>query len=282
MNKEIKLSNVSFNYHSNDLILHDLNYTFLPNNIYGIIGLSGSGKSTFCKLLANLILPSSGQVNYFDEITITNKKSCKKFYYQLNSKIGYVMQFCEKQLLGNSVLEEVLIGYENFYGKKQTNKQLAIDWLRKLNFDETLIDQNVFAISQGQQRKVALAAILILNQDVLIFDEPTVGLDYETKKSLTIIIKNLASQNKIILIVSHDFDWLYSLCSQCLWLDNHQIKFSDSCPQFFFNQALPICFNHVPFMVQLLTEYEKETKTIINNKTKYLTLDDFLQDHPIN
>ena len=79
MNKEIKLSNVSFNYHSNDLILHDLNYTFLPNNIYGIIGLSGSGKSTFCKLLANLILPSSGQVNYFDEITITNKKSLSSF-----------------------------------------------------------------------------------------------------------------------------------------------------------------------------------------------------------
>lgn len=216
MNNQIKLTNVSFAYNRDDLILKDLNYTFNANNIYGIIGLSGSGKSTFCKLLTNLILPTSGQINYFDQIVITNQKKCKKLYYQLNNEIGYVMQFCEKQLLGNSVLEEVLMGYENFHGKNPNNTQLAINWLRQLNFDESLINQNVYAISQGQQRKVALAAILILDQDVLVFDEPTVGLDYETKLALTSIIRKLNQQNKIIIIVSHDFDWLYSLCSQCI------------------------------------------------------------------
>ncbi|MBO7084714.1 AAA family ATPase [bacterium] len=64
----------------------------------------------------------------------------------------------------------------------------------------------MFAISQGQQRKVALASILILNQPVLILDEPTVGLDYETKIALTTIIKKLRQENKIIIIISHDFD----------------------------------------------------------------------------
>ena len=281
MNNEIRLTNVSFGYTKNEFILQDFNYTFKPKNIYGIIGLSGSGKSTFCKLLANLMLPTSGQLLYFDEVTINNQRKCKKLYYQLNSKIGYVMQFCEKQLLGNSVVEEVLIGYENFHGKNPDNKALSISWLRKLNFDESLIDQNVFAISQGQQRKVALASILILNQPVLIFDEPTVGLDYETKNALTKIIKELSTQDKIIIIVSHDFDWLYSLCSNCLWLDQHQIKYQASCPSFFFNHELAIRFNHLPFMVNLINEYEQQTNTLID-KTKYLTLDDFLQDHHLH
>ena len=279
MNNQIKLTNVSFAYYHDEWILKDLNYTFKANNIYGIIGLSGSGKSTFCKLLTNLVLPTSGQINYFDQIEITNQRKCKKLYYQLNRQIGYAMQFCEKQLLGNSVLEEVLMGYENFHDKNPNNKQLAINWLRQLNFDESLIDQNVFAISQGQQRKVALASILILNQDVLVFDEPTVGLDYQTKLALTNIIKKLKEQNKIIVIVSHDFDWLYSLCSQCIWLDHCQIKNVSSCPRFFFNQELVTTFNHVPFMVKLLNEYEQQTNTLIENKTKYLTLTDFLKDH---
>ena len=279
MNTQIKLIDVSFGYVSKQLILQHLNYTFQAGQIYGVIGLSGSGKSTFCKLIANLVLPTNGQINYFDELIITNHKKCKKLYYQLNSQVGYVMQFCEKQLLGNSVLEEVLMGYENFHGKHETNKALAINWLKQLNFDESLITKNVFAISQGQQRKVALASILILNQPVLIFDEPTVGLDYETKIALTIIIKKLKQENKIVIIISHDFDWLYSLCSSCLWLDQKQIKFSDQCPHFFFNKELPMSFNHVPFMVQLLNEYEHQTKTIILNKTKYLTLNDFLKDH---
>ena len=279
MDSQIKLNNVCFSYQSHELILDHLNYLFEPNNIYGIIGLSGSGKTTFCKLLANLILPTTGEVIYFDTITITKQRKCKKLYYQLNSKIGYVMQFCEKQLLGNSVLEEVLMGYQNFHGKHPDDEQLALTWLQKLNFDENLIHQNVFAISQGQQRKVALASILILNQDVLIFDEPTVGLDYETKIKLTKIIKELKKQNKIIIIVSHDFDWLYSLCTKGIWFANHQIKSASDCPLFFFNQELPTYFNHVPFMVQLINEYEQQTKTTIIDKTKYLTLDDFLKDH---
>lgn len=279
MSRQIKLDDVSFGYLSKELILDHLNFTFLPMQIYGIIGLSGSGKSTFCKLIANLVLPSAGQINYFDELIITKQKKCKKLYYQLNSQVGYVMQFCEKQLLGNSVLEEVLMGYQNFHGKHENDKEIAINWLKQLNFDESLITKNVFAISQGQQRKVALAAILILDQPVLILDEPTVGLDYETKTALTAIIKKLKQEGKIIIIISHDFDWLYSLCSYCLWLDNKQIKFSDKCPHFFFNKQLPTCFNHLPFMVKLLNEYEQQTKTVILNKTKYLTLNDFLEDH---
>ncbi|MBO7084715.1 ATP-binding cassette domain-containing protein [bacterium] len=127
MNIKIKLSDVCFGYLSKNLILQHLNFTFEANQIYGIIGLSGSGKSTFCRLIANLILPSSGQINYFDELVITNRKKCKKLYYQLNEQIGYVMQFCEKQLLGNSVLEEVLMGYQNFHGKHESDESLAIE-----------------------------------------------------------------------------------------------------------------------------------------------------------
>ena len=281
MNIKIKLSDVCFGYLSKNLILQHLNFTFEANQIYGIIGLSGSGKSTFCRLIANLILPSSGQINYFDELVITNRKKCKKLYYQLNEQIGYVMQFCEKQLLGNSVLEEVLMGYQNFHGKHENDESLAIAWLEQLNFDKRLITKNVFAISQGQQRKVALASILILNQPVLILDEPTVGLDYETKIALTTIIKKLRQENKIIIIISHDFDWLYSLCSCCLWLDDMQIKFNDECPHFFFNSQLLNCFNHVPFMVQFLNEYEQQTNKAILNKAKYLTLTDFFKDHKL-
>lgn len=188
--------------------LHDINTTFEPNKIHGIIGHTGSGKSTFIQHLNALLLPSSGEVIIGD--TIINKKTKAKVVHKIRRSIGMVFQFPENQLFEETVMKDVMFGPLNIGIDEETARKNAEKYLTLLGIDESEYEASPFELSGGQMRKVAIAGILSMDQDTIIFDEPTAGLDPKSHIEVMDLIYNLNREHgKTIILVSHNMDDCY-------------------------------------------------------------------------
>ena len=113
MTNKISIKNLNFSYDKKSLVIKDFSFDFYCGNIYLLSGLNASGKSTLCNLIADLIYLNQGEIDYFNEIKVTNKKEAKKYFNQINQRIGYVFQFCEKQLFCENIYDDVMFGLKN-------------------------------------------------------------------------------------------------------------------------------------------------------------------------
>ena len=260
MTNKISIKNLSFSYDKNNLVLKDFQFDFLTNNIYFLFGLNASGKSTLCNLIAGLIPLVSGEINYFDEVKIFNKKTSKKFFYEVNQRVSMVFQNSQKQLFCENIFEDVLYGLKQNNYKFKEAEELAKKWLDYFKIPNDLYDKSFFELSIGQQRKVALASIFCIDKKCYILDEPTIGLDYETKKILSNLLKELRKQQKIIIVISHDFDWAYTLANECLMLHNHKLVLVDKVEKFFNNSLIKEIFNYEPFILKIINDLSKYKK----------------------
>lgn len=190
-----------FEFHA----LKDINTTFDDKKFYGLIGHTGSGKSTLIQSMNGLILPTSGVVNV--DGTILNKKTKQKTIHQSKMKVGMVFQFPEHQLFEATVLRDVMFGPMNMGASEEDAKTKAIEYLQLLKLPEDLYERSPFELSGGQMRKVAIAGILAMEPTILILDEPTAGLDPvshdETMKLFYDVYKKL---NVTIILITHDMD----------------------------------------------------------------------------
>ena len=260
MTNKISIKNLSFSYDQNNLVLKNFQFDIFTNNIYFLFGLNASGKSTLCNLIAGLIPLVSGEINYFDEVRVFNKKTSKKFFHLVNQRISMVFQNSQKQLFSENIFEDVLYGLKKNNYKLVESQQLAKKWLDYFKIPNDLYDKSFFELSIGQQRKVALASIFCLDKKCYILDEPTIGLDYETKKILFNLLKELRNQGKIIIVISHDFDWAYILADECLMLHNHELVLVDKVQEFFSNSLIKEIFHYEPFISKLLNDLSKHKK----------------------
>lgn len=201
----IEFKNVSFKYNDFDKnnIIHNMNIELDDNKIYGLMGKSGSGKTTILELIDGLIKPTSGKilVDYID----TTKKEIRK-------KVGFVFQFPEEQFFEDNVKKELEFALRNF--KMSLNK--AIEVLKIVGFDESILNKKLSELSSGEKRMIAILSVLVYNPKIILFDEPTIGLDNKNKKKLIKVIKKLKENGKTIIIASHDIDLLYELCDNLI------------------------------------------------------------------
>lgn len=226
---EIKFQDVSFVYNtlnsSKDSILQNINYTFEAGKIYGIIGKSGSGKTTMIQLINGLLLPTSGKVSV-GKYKLQNGSKLRNMN-GLRSNIGLVFQFPEEQFFCSTVREEIRFGMKCFNVKTDMLDKHTSDALKLVGLDDAFLERDPFSLSHGQMHKVALASILAYNPKVVILDEPTVGLDDNDKKNLIKIIRNLKLRyKKTVIVVSHDTDFLLKITDQVLLLEQGTIKLS--------------------------------------------------------
>ena len=226
---EIKFQDVSFVYNtinsSKDSILQNINYTFESGKVYGIIGKSGSGKTTMIQLINGLLLPTSGKVSV-GKYKLQNGSKLRNMN-GLRSNIGLVFQFPEEQFFCSAVKEEIQFGMKCFNVKTDMLDKHTSDALKLVGLDDSFLDRDPFSLSHGQMRKVALASILAYNPNIVILDEPTVGLDDNDKKNLIKIIRNLKLRyKKTVIVVSHDTDFLLKITDQVLLLEKGTIKLS--------------------------------------------------------
>jgi len=170
-----------------------------------VVGETGSGKTTFIEHLNALLLPTEGKVIIGDRIIKNSKRKIKKIK-ELRKKVGIVFQFAEYQLFEETIEKDIIFGPVTMGMEKEEAKKKAEKYIKLVGLDKSYLKKSPFALSGGQKRRVALAGILAMEPDFLIFDEPTAGLDPQGEKEMYKIFNKLNKEGKTIIIVTHNLD----------------------------------------------------------------------------
>ena len=196
--------------------LSDVTLTIPEGSFFGIIGHTGSGKSTFIQHIDALIPVQEGKLVVGDYDLSRGKKTDKKKLKELRSKTGIVFQYPEYQLFAETVYQDVAFGYKNF-NKDATDEQVktaVYGALSLVGLDEELANKSPFELSGGQKRRVAIAGVIVSKPEILILDEPVAGLDPVGKRELMSLLHALHEHYvKTIVIVSHDMDEVAENCT---------------------------------------------------------------------
>ena len=222
----INISKVAFTYFparkeaNNDYKLKDINLSINDKNEFiAIVGHTGSGKSTLIQLMNALLIPTLGSVEV-DGNVVTRKK--QKNLKRIRKKVGVVFQFPEYQLFEETVLKDVSFGPKNY--KLDNPEEKAKSAMASLHLTEKFYDKHPLLLSGGEMRKVAISGILASEPEILILDEPTVGLDPFTKNELISLLEEIAKE-KTVIFVTHDMDVLWRVATRVIVLDNEQIVY---------------------------------------------------------
>ncbi|MBN2898411.1 MAG: energy-coupling factor transporter ATPase [Clostridia bacterium] len=204
--------------------LDDVSLTIETGEFIGIIGHTGSGKSTLIQHLNGLIKPSSGKivVNDFD-ITAEKVKMT-----DVRKKVGLVFQYPEYQLFEETVARDIAFGPENLGLDAKTVEAHVKEAMALVGLDyETMKDKSPFELSGGQKRRVAIAGVLAMKPDVLILDEPTAGLDPKGRDEILMQIKQLHRKNKnTVILVSHSMEDVGKLADRLFVMNKGQLALS--------------------------------------------------------
>ncbi|CDN11104.1 MAG: ABC transporter ATP-binding protein [Richelia sp.] len=203
----LKVEGLTYAYPQQQAVLRDISFSLNLGDRVALMGATGSGKSTLLENIIGLKQPQKGQ------IWIRNIPVEPNTLTRIRQHIGFGFQDANDQLFMPTVLEDITFGPRN-YG---TPPAIAIDKARQLLIDfglEPYANRSVHELSGGQRRLVALAAILALEPDILILDEPTTGLDPAWRRTLAHILLQLPAQ--AMLIASHDLHWLGRVTQRAL------------------------------------------------------------------
>ncbi|MBQ0111078.1 MAG: energy-coupling factor transporter ATPase [Oscillospiraceae bacterium] len=215
----LKTENLSFSYNTaakfTKMAVKDISFSVESGEIIGVIGHTGSGKSTLMQLLNGLLKPESGKV-YFDDADIwENPKEIAKFRFQ----IGLVFQYPEYQLFEETVYKDIAFAPKNMQLSEEEIKGRVFDSLKSVGLNDTFAEKSPFDLSGGEKRRVAIAGILAMRPKVLILDEPTAGLDPKGRATILNMIKSYRdTTGAAIIIVSHSMEDVASLCDKLLVL----------------------------------------------------------------
>lgn len=190
--------------------LKDITFTINDGDFFGVIGHTGSGKSTLISHLNGLIKTMSGSltVNGFD---LTKKYDYKK----LRSEVGMVFQYPEYQLFDETVEKDVSFGPKNLGLPDSEIKERAAAAIRLVGLDYDKIKyRSPFELSGGQMRRVALAGVLAMRPKILILDEPTAGLDPRGKKEILDLVLKVKEECPTIVMISHNMDEIADYCNR--------------------------------------------------------------------
>ena len=204
--------------------LKDINLVIPDGQFIGLIGHTGSGKSTLVQHLNGLLSPTSGTI-YFNGQDISDKDFNKK---ELRSKVGLVFQYPEHQLFEVTVFQDVCFGPKNL-GLSQKDVEIrAYNALKLAGVKEEQFYVSPFDLSGGQKRRVAIAGVLAMQPEILILDEPTAGLDPKGRDEILGQIKKLQKETGItVLLVSHSMEDVAEYVDRILVMNKGQLIFDD-------------------------------------------------------
>ena len=258
MKNDIKLSlqNVSYSYSPGTpyqiKALDNVSLDIKAGVITGIIGHTGSGKSTLVQLLNGLIKPDSGQILLDGEDIWANPKEISKVRY----RVGLVMQYPEYQLFEETVAKDIAYGPTNMGLSKEEIDRLVNESAEFAGVDKELLEKSPFDLSGGQKRRVAIAGIMAMNPEILVLDEPAAGLDPRGK---TLILNGIREYQKktgaSVVIVSHSMEDMAKCCDELVVMSGAQVIMQGSCDEVFSESArLTSVGLDVPQITKLMCE----------------------------
>ena len=210
MNEAIKIIDISFSYSDKADVLRNINLNVCENETIGVIGPNGAGKTTLFHLLCGLLKPVSGSV------LINGKESqISKF----NPEIGYVFQNPDDQLFNTTVYDDITFGPLNLgLSKNEVNNRL--EYALEVTGTGEFVDRPPYHLSDGEKRMAAIASIISMKPNIIIYDEPTSNLDMRSRRRLIDFI-NSSHQTK--LIASHDLEFILETCEKVVILNEGRI-----------------------------------------------------------
>ncbi|MEB3024610.1 MULTISPECIES: energy-coupling factor transporter ATPase [unclassified Parvimonas] len=222
---DINFKNVSFVYGEKTpfekLALDSIDLTIKKGEFVGIIGHTGSGKSTLIQHFNGILKPTSGDV-FIGDMNTKDKELAKS---GLRYKIGLVFQYPEYQLFEETIEKDIAFGPKNMGLSEAEVTERVKEAMELVGLDyEAKKDKSPFEISGGQKRRVAIAGILAMKPDILILDEPTAGLDPKGRDELFFQIKRLYEKNNItIVLISHSMEDVAKLVNRIIIMKNGRI-----------------------------------------------------------
>lgn len=227
----MKLENVNYIYSPDSAFkkqaLKDINLEIGDHEFIGLIGHTGSGKSTLIQHLNGLLKATDGDI-LFNGQSIYDEKFVMK---DLRRKVGLVFQYPEHQLFEVTVMKDVCFGPKNLGLSKEECEQRAKEALTMVGLKEKHWRKSPFELSGGQKRRVAIAGVLAMKPEVLILDEPTAGLDPKGRNDILGQIEKLQKQSEMtVILVSHSMEDVARYVDRIIVMNKGSVYFDD-CPQ---------------------------------------------------
>lgn len=221
---KIRLEDVSFVYSEGTAYqkeaLKNINIDIEQGKITGLIGHTGSGKSTMLQLLNGLAKPHAGRVLLDGADIWENPKEIGKVRF----KVGLVMQYPEYQLFEESVEKDIAYGPTNMGLDPQEIKKRTLEAIEFVGLDRSILEKNPFDLSGGQKRRVAIAGIIAMRPEVLVLDEPAAGLDPQGRNAiLDGVFKYKEKTGATVVIVSHSMEDMARLCDNVVVLSGGEV-----------------------------------------------------------
>lgn len=262
--EKIVLEHISYVYNAGtpfeQKALDDVSLSIRANRITGVIGHTGSGKSTMMMLLNGLAMPTSGKI-YLDGLDInskykevvaewlkrpeyankrksTAKKEIKaeirKQKRNLCFRVGLVMQYPEYQLFEDTVYKDIAYGPKNMGLSEEEIKERVYEAVRFSGIDESLLEKSPFDLSGGQKRRVAIAGVIAMRPEVLVLDEPAAGLDPRGREQIFQEVRNYQqTTGSTVIIVSHSMEDMAEYCHDMIVLAHAKLVASGTCEEVF-------------------------------------------------
>ncbi len=237
----LEVKNLTYTYNSNTPFykdaVTDVSFSALENQIIGIIGHTGSGKSTLVQHLNGLLKATKGSVLFCGKDIWENPREIKK----IRSQIGLVFQYPEYQLFADTVFEDIAFGPENMGIENDSVNETVLSAAAQVKIPEEYLKKSPFDLSGGEKRRVAIAGILAMKPKVIVFDEPTAGLDPKGREIIIKIIREYKENNNAtILIVSHSMEDMAELADKILVMNKGRLEMFDTPKKVFENSELLI------------------------------------------
>jgi energy-coupling factor transport system ATP-binding protein len=241
--------------------LDDINLNIKEGRITGIIGHTGSGKSTLVQMLNGILKPYSGRVLLSGEDIWKKHKSIREVRF----KVGLVMQYPEYQLFEETVYKDIAFGPKNMGLKADEIDDCVREAAGFADLSEELFDKSPFDLSGGQKRRVAIAGIIAMRPDVLVLDEPAAGLDPRGRAAIFgNIVDYQRKSGKTVVIVSHSMEDMAKYCDDLIVMSEGKVLLSGECEE---------VFSHSDKLFEVGLDIPQATKLLIALKKRGFDVD---------
>ena len=211
--KVIEVANVDYKYPDGYIAIKDVSFYVREGEKLGIIGANGAGKSTILKLLTGILIAENGKIIIND--ILLNKKNLK----EIRKKVGFVFQESDNQLFMNTVYDDIAFGLRSSK-RNEESINLKIDNTLEEFKIERLRNKQIYKLSGGEKKVVAIAGIIVMNPEIILMDEVTASLDPKSRRTVINLIRDL---KETIVIASHDLDMILDVCDRVLVFSNGEI-----------------------------------------------------------